>query len=284
MSEQGTASTALPAHYRLGYARFAPFLMRLFGLYLLGTVLALTYGEMHHFLLWFVSFITGYMLWTRRVRRIEREENQATVDVMARGEYQEASQRFEALCQRPTSVAAHMMLLFNRASAYQVSGDFERALRLYDVVLQARGRGPQAVMRAQGALLQARIAEAYAWAGHLERAQALVDALEPPIEPPGALVVPTALLRIRSNDAPGAQAALEHGWADAEASLTEIEMVSLRVLHAFVLSELGQEGDEALLDTRQAMRAFSADTRGWMGARWGAMADFLSRLEASLDA
>ena len=200
---------------------------------------------------------------------------------MSIGEHATAAELLEVLCRRPTSVASHLMLVFNRAVTYQCLGDYERALPLYREVLAARGLGPRRVMAAQGDLLRARSAEAFAWYGDLDAAESLLAEIDDEEAVPVARVAPRAIIALRRGDANAALALIEAGWAEVAEALGPLELAPLRLVYVVTLQALGREGDEVYTVQCAALDPPTVAVCLWTGRHWPEMATLTDALGAA---
>jgi hypothetical protein len=277
--EDARSQTEVPAHYRVGWSHFSPLIAKLAGLYVVVSWLTMRFGEMHHFVIWAATFLVVYILWIRGRMRREREHNELGMRLMSTGEHAAAGELFEALCRRPVSMTSHMMLIFNRAVAYQCEGDYDQALALYRSALDTEGRASRRVMAVHGDLLRARAAEGFAWAGDLDTAEALLAQLGPDVKDPEALVAPRALIALRRGDAEGALGIIEAGWGGVEGALSGTELSPLKILYAYTLQTLDREGDPAWAHQLD-ITPEEATITAWAGGRWPEMATFVEGLQA----
>lgn len=278
MTEHLDSVESLAPHYRVGWKRFIPRIAVLASLYAAMTGVALWMGGIEHYIGGALLYLVAYFIWIQRCATTEQRLNQEGVRRMAVGDFIGAGELFESLCRRPVSKGSHMMLIFNRAVSYQCVGDFDSALALYRSVLGASGRGPRKVMAAQGDLLRARIAEAFAWRGDLDTAEALLLEVGGGEKAPGARVAPEAIMALRRGQAATAMERIESGWSDAEALMRGIELKPLRILWAFALQGMGRERDEAFAHQLAELSPHDLELSRWCGTHWPQLATFLDAL------
>ena len=269
----------MDSRFQIGWRPFVPQLIMAGVAYTVGAIGAAQVSLPWLGLTWSVVFVVGWIVALRLRQRQQFQTHLDVVELVRDGQFALAGEKLDALCTHPASIPSHMMFIYSRAVVFQCMGDFDRALALYDAILEARGWGPRRVLATHGGLYRARVAEAYAWAGDLDKARQLLKRAREDGFDGEALILPEAIVALRQGDAQRAVDLLDAGWPTLEEHRVGHELSPAHLVYALASRGLDGAMDDGREERAHALTPRALSITSWAGTRWPEMAEVIRDLQ-----
>ena len=266
------------AHHRLHWGRFKGQILAVIGGEACFLFLGIYLNEITYFVAGAALVLIGYFFWVRRRRLRDLLINQEAVQLIGTGDYDQAALLLDKLCRHPNNGSTLAVFLTNRATTALCLGQFDIALPIYHEVLRAERGVARGVFKLQGDLFRARCADALAFYGELEAAEAMLTA--PTTSPrrtlEGHQLLARTVIDARRGEWEAARVRLISQWGAAEAVYSATELKALVVVRAFVFAQtpLASEPADPIIATLQPE---DINRSRWMGTHWTEIADFLNQ-------
>lgn len=177
----------------------------------------------------------------RRGATRANEQNQRAVNLLNAGDISQAAAVFDELARRRRYTYGHVVFVYNCAVAALLQGRHQRALSIFNAV-DASGQFRRRFLRSLEPNLYIEMGCCHALMGNLDSARICerrAAALLPPPED-GRMLFLEAVILVRGGELRKACARIDEQWRRAEGALRGPTIRTLRLVHAFALSGVGE--------------------------------------------
>ena len=224
----------------------------------------------------------AYILYRARKARAWVTANYEAASLLKSGEIATAANIYEELCHKASHSLfkhLHATFVYNRALAYMLGGDIDRAISLITAVLKSRWFESQryGLIHYFPEVLES-LARCYAIKGSMDKAEVIQSKAHDLIAPPreGRLLLLDMIIACRRNRFDAAVHDADARWISAEGSLTPADMKSVRMLRAFAIHmKNGTAIDVEIKAALEGIRPFRPGQFDYLSCEWRELNDFL---------
>lgn len=231
-----------------------------------------------------LSFVLslGVIFGTLGVRRgatRANEKNQRGINLLNAGEIETAGEMFEQLARKRRFTYGHVVFVYNCAVAALLQGRHQRALSIFNAV-EASGQLRRRFLRPLEPNLYIEMGCCLALTGDLSEARKYLSRAATLLQPPedGRLLFLEAVIAVRSGDHAAACARIDEQWRRAEGSLRGPTIRTLRLVHAYALSQTGRRDTDKFRTLVAGAQPATRDDFHWSTLHWPEFGEFVTQV------